>query len=120
MEMRSGTHSPPEGRKPAQMESATLAAKDLRESPRFPFTSTVMFENYLTGNYHDGRMLNYSRGGMCFETDNAPAVGTEVFIGIEKSPYSTTHDVFRAKVVWLRELPLKQSYYSYSVGVKYC
>jgi hypothetical protein len=28
--------------------------------------------------------------------------------------------VFRAKVVWLQELPLKQSYYSYSVGVKYC
>ena len=29
-------------------------------------------------------------------------------------------DVFRAKVMWLQELPLKQSYYSYSVGVKYC
>jgi len=31
-----------------------------------------MFENYLTGNYHDGRMVNYSRGGMCFEADVAP------------------------------------------------
>ncbi|MCK7509670.1 MAG: PilZ domain-containing protein [Desulfobacterales bacterium] len=91
-----------------------------RRSPRRNYTTTVMFENYLTGNYHDGRMVNYSRGGMCFEADVAPEVGAELFIGIEKSPYSPHHDVFRAKVVWIRELPLKESYYAYGVGVKYC
>jgi hypothetical protein len=91
-----------------------------RESQRFPFTATVMFEKYLTGTYHDGRMVNYSRGGMCFEADVAPGTDAEIFIGIEKSPYSSHHDVFRAKVVWIRELPLKESYYAYAVGVKYC
>jgi len=91
-----------------------------RESQRFPFAGTVMFEKYLTGSYHDARMVNYSRGGMCFEADVAPGIDTEIFIGIEKSPYSSHHDVFRAKVVWIRELPLKESYYAYAVGVKYC
>lgn len=91
-----------------------------RENSRLPHAATIMFENYLTGNYYEGRMVNFSRGGMCFEADFAPQVGTEVFIGIEKSPYSTSHDVFRAQVVWSRELPLIDSSYNFGVGVKYC
>jgi hypothetical protein len=91
-----------------------------REHQRLPFTSTVMFENYLTGNYHDGRLTNYSRSGMCFEADVAPEIGAELFIGIESSPYSAQHDVLRAKVVWVRQLPLKDSYYGFGVGVKFC
>jgi hypothetical protein len=91
-----------------------------RENPRYPHAATIMFENYLSGNYYEGRMVNYSRGGICFEADFTPAVGAEIFIGIEKSPYSTNHDVFRARVVWSRELPLKESYYAYGIGVKFC
>jgi hypothetical protein len=56
---------------------------------------------------------------MCFEADRAPQVGTELFIGIEKPPNNSIFNVFRAEVVWIRALPLKQSYYAYSVGVKY-
>jgi len=103
------------------MGPKSVASKiELRECERFQFTSPVMFENYLTGNYYDGRMVNYSRGGMCFEADVAPEVGVELFIGLERSPYSSHHDVFRAKVVWIRELSLKDSFYTYGVGVKYC
>ena len=102
------------------MEPQRMVSKsEQRESQRLPLTCPVMFENYLTGNYHDGRMVNYSRGGMCFEADVAPDVGAELFIGIESSPYSSHHDVFRAKVIWIRELPLKDSYYAYGIGVKY-
>lgn len=104
-----------------QMEPQIVVPQsEKRESQRFKFTSPVMFENYLTGNYNDGRMVNYSRGGMCFEADVAPDVGAELFIGMESSPYSSHHDVFRAKVVWIKELSLKDSYYAYGVGVKYC
>lgn len=78
-----------------------------------------MFENYATGNYYEGRMTNYSRGGMGFEADFAPRVGTEIFIGVENSPYSKNHDVFRAQVVWTRELSLTESSYAHAVGVKY-
>jgi hypothetical protein len=103
------------------MEPQIVVSKnEQRESQRFQSTSPVMFENYLTGNYNDGRMVNYSRGGMCFETDVAPDIGAELFIGIENSPYSSHHDVFRARVVWIKERSLKDSYYAYGVGVKYC
>ena len=91
-----------------------------RKSPRHACTTAIMFENYLTGNYHEGRMVNYSRDGMCFESDIAPEIGSEIFIGVEKSPYSPNYDVFRAKVMWRRALTLKESYYSVGVGVRYC
>ena len=96
------------------------ATVEQRKSPRRNCTTTVMFENYLTGNYFEGRMVNYSRDGMCFESDIAPEIGTEIFIGVEKSPYSPNYDVFRAKVMWSRALTLKESYYSVGVGVRYC
>jgi PilZ domain len=104
-----------------EMESQRLASgSERRECQRFPCTSPIMFENFLTGNYHDGRMINYSRSGMCFEADLAPDFGLEIFIGIEKSPYSSQHDVFRAQVVWVRALLIKDSYYSHGVGVRFC
>jgi hypothetical protein len=113
--------APCDGGARSEMSANHMTSRvEQRESPRYPHTAAIMFENYLSGNYYEGRMMNYSRGGMCFEADVTPVVGTEIFIGIEKSPYSSKHDVFRAKVVWFRELPLKESYYLYGVGVKFC
>ena len=93
--------------------------REQREDRRFSHKATVMFENYPAGNYFEGRMINYSRSGMYFEADFAPKVGTEIFIGIENSPYSSNHDVYRAKVVWCNELPEDDSFYYYGVGIHY-
>jgi hypothetical protein len=90
------------------------AWEEKRESPRFPFSSTVMFEDYRAGTCHDGRMIDHSRTGMRFETGVAPEIGGEIFIGMDRSPYSAAHDVFRARVVWLQAQPV-----TYCVGVKY-
>ena len=90
-----------------------------RDAPRFRHEATVMFENYPAGDYHEGRMYNYSRSGMYFESDFAPKIGSDIFVGIENSPYSAGHDVYRAKVVWCKELPEKASYFYYGVGIKY-
>ena len=90
-----------------------------RDTPRFEHEATVMIEKYPTGQFYEGRMYNYSRSGMYFESDFAPKVGVDVFIGIEDSPYSSGHDVYRAKVIWCKELSEKGSYYYYGVGVKY-
>jgi hypothetical protein len=109
----------PRGLEGMQQAIQGTATVEQRKSPRRNYTTTVMFENYLTGNYFEGRMVNYSLDGMCFESDIAPEIGTEIFIGVEKSPYSPNHDVFRAKVMWHRALTLKESYYSVGVGVKY-
>ena len=88
--------------------------EEKRENPRFPSSSAVMFENYRNGTCHDGRMMDHSRTGMRFETGVAPELGAEIFIGMDRSPYSAAHDVFRARVVWLQAQP-----FSYCVGVKY-
>jgi len=95
-------------------------SSEQRENARFPHQTAIMFENYATGAFYEGRMVNYSRGGMCFEADFAPVVGAEIFIGIENSPYSANHDVYRAQVIWNREYSESESFYDYGVGVKFC
>jgi hypothetical protein len=78
-----------------------------------------MFENYATGNYHEGRMVNYSRSGMYFEADVAPEVGAEIFVGIDKTPYASGRDVHRARVVWRRKLDEENAFYDWGIGVRY-
>ena len=90
-----------------------------RDAPRFEHEATVLVENYPSGQYHEGRMYNYSRSGMYFESDFSPAVGSDIFIGIEKSPYSSGHDVYRAQVIWCKALSDGDSYFYYGVGIKY-
>jgi hypothetical protein len=92
---------------------------DKRGTSRFRHEVPIMFENYSSGRYYEGRMYNYSRGGLYFESDFAPKVGTEIFIGVENSPHTSGHDVYRAKVVWKKELADSQSFFLYGVGVKY-
>ena len=101
--------------KKSQMETNP----EQRGNSRFPHEAAIMFENYSTGNYYEGRMANYSRAGLYFESDFAPNPGMEIFIGIENSPFSAGHDVYRAKVMWCSELHEKVSFYYYGVGVKF-
>ena len=104
----------------ALMNLPNTTFTDKRLTPRLPFVSAVMFENCQTQSCHDGRMIDYSRAGMRFETSAVLEIDSEIFIGMDTSPYSKAHDVLRARVVWSRELLLSESTYPYSVGVKYC
>jgi len=92
---------------------------DQRDNARFNYEASIMFEHYSSGRYYEGKMLNYSRGGMYIESDFAPTVGSEIFIGIEKSPHTAGHDVYRAKVMWKKELTDSQSFFFFGIGVKY-
>ena len=56
---------------------------------------------------------------MYFESDFAPEKGAEIFIGIENSPYSAGHDVYRAKVIWHHQLIDRRAFFNYGVGVKF-
>jgi len=90
-----------------------------RDTSRFRHETQIMFEHYSSGRYYEGRMFNYSRGGMYFESDFAPKVGAEIFIGVENSPHTACQNVYRAKVIWKKELADGQSFFFYGVGVKY-
>lgn len=90
-----------------------------REAVRLRHKATILLENILTGTYYEAKMYNYSRGGMYFESDYAPLPGTEIYIGIEKSPYDASPDLYRARVRWRKELSGHVSKFTFGVGVKY-
>jgi len=90
-----------------------------RHEIRFEHETMVLIENHQTGKYYEGKMCNYSTCGACVHTDFALQPGTDIFIGIENSPYSSSHDVFRAKVVWCSPLPGKNTTLCFCIGAKY-
>lgn len=92
---------------------------DLRASRRYDHNTPIMFEHYPSGKYFEGCMLNFSRGGLYFESDWAPPVGSEIFIGVENSPFTSGHDVYRTMVIWHTRLKNSESLFSHGVGVKY-
>jgi len=90
-----------------------------RDDFRYKHKAKIFLEIYSTGAYYQAKMLNYSRGGLYFETDYAPLPGTDIFISIENSPYDFGADIYRAQVRWRTELPAKKSKYNFGVGVKH-
>lgn len=96
-----------------------MADSEQRDATRLRHKADIMLENFPAGAHFEAKMLNYSRGGMYFESDYAPLPGTEIYIGIENSPYDASPDMYRAQVRWRRKLPAQDSKYTFGVGVKY-
>ena len=90
-----------------------------RHATRVNHKADILLENLPAGTQYKAKMYNYSRGGMYFESDFAPLPGTEIYIGIERSPYDDSPDIYRVQVCWRRELAEANSRYSFGVGVKY-
>ena len=93
--------------------------KKRRNYSRFIDHVPILYAGYDSKSYDKAVMRNSCSDGMYFESDFAPDPGTDIFIGIEKSPYSAGHDVYRARVMWVKELPKKASFFYYGVGVRY-
>jgi hypothetical protein len=90
-----------------------------RDDIRHKYKANILLETFSTGAYYEAKMFNYSRGGMYFESDYAPLPGTEIYIGIENSPYDAGADVYRAQIRWRKQLPNEESKFNYGVGVRY-
>ena len=73
------------------------------------------------GIIYKARIVNYSDNGLYIETDWPLQAGTEVYIEMEKSPYTSSSFDFldRRQSVILWQTALKDSYYSYGYGIKY-
>jgi hypothetical protein len=96
-----------------------MIESEQRDAIRMKRKADILLENFPTGAYYKAKMYNYSRGGMYFESDYAPLPGSEIYIGIENSPYDYGPDMYRAQVRWRCQLPAANSGYAYGVGVKY-
>lgn len=92
---------------------------DHRNNTRIKHKADIQFENYNSGIPFKARMYNYSTEGMYFEADYAPLPGTEIYIGIKKSPYDAAADIYRAQIRWRKHLKSSLSDYHFGVGVKY-
>ncbi len=90
-----------------------------REESRSRHESLILLEEIPSGRYSLGEVTEYSIGGMGLRSENGLEPGTDIFIGIENSPYSNNYDIFRALIVWCEELLDDGDYFRFAMGVKY-
>jgi Tfp pilus assembly protein PilZ len=90
-----------------------------RNEKRTNYKSPVIVENCEVGFIYNGRMINYSKKGLYFETDMELQPGAEIYLGIENSPYATafsSQGSYPAKIIWRRDL--RDIFFNYGYGAK--
>ena len=99
-----------------------MDAINKRAFPRIYHETPIIYSPYLSGLYHDGRMLNCSEGGMCLESLQAMMPGSD--IQIKLMDFMRTPSWFEAsehycgEVVWCKSLA-NGSVSRYGVGVRF-
>jgi len=77
---------------------------DRRKAPRHAAESTGLFENYISGSFNVGRLVDRSQNGICLKTATPIAVGSEIRIEIdESSRHSEIPAKFSARIVWVKK-----------------
>jgi Tfp pilus assembly protein PilZ len=91
-----------------------------RAAARINYKSPIRVEN-LKGIIYNARIVNYSNTGLYIETDWMLKPGTEIYIEMEKSPYSPSNfdlsERRQSLILW--QTKLKDSFYGYGYGIKY-
>lgn len=91
-----------------------------RDKTRFDHEAPITLENFEIGVLHGARMFNFSNYGLYFESDYLFEPGTELYIGINNSPFASEPDVYecyRAVIRWRK--PLKDSAFYYGYGAHF-
>jgi len=79
--------------------------KERRRHKRFKYIDVISHDASSNDIIHPGKMYNFSRGGLYFESDQTMYPGEEVFIGIiSPAASSDTHLLFEVKIIWQKEL----------------
>jgi hypothetical protein len=90
-----------------------------RECMRFVYNCPVAVQDCLTGKQSAGRLANYNRLGLYFESEDAHDPGAEIDIRFDASVYLTTSDPLKAEVKWCRTIADTPPRYRYGIGVRY-
>jgi hypothetical protein len=99
--------------------AAPVPVSDLRASKRFNHEAHLIIQNCDYGTYAYGRMYNYSRGGLYFESDEAFRPGSCVRVDIEDSPKGPAEDHYFATVKWCRQVCGAVVLYDFAVGLEF-
>ena len=102
-------------KKPAQK----VENLESRDNARLDHVSSLQVQDIESGKIHKARMFNFSKEGVYFESDSVLNPGTQIYIGIQNSPYASLPDVLeyhRAEIMWRKET--KNSFFRFGYGVK--
>ena len=105
----------------AQMEKKIIAENyEKRENVRLDDYRPISVKEVKTGILNKATMQNYSKNGICFETDSALESGAEIYLGIDDSSHTTFVDEFEcklAKIIWRKRL--KKSFFNFGYGAEF-
>ena len=90
-----------------------------RSGVRLDHRAPVTLESFEVGAIQKGRMFNYSRTGIYFESNFYLIPGAEIYVGINNSPYASASDeyeCYRSIIQWRKFL--EHSAFDYGYGVE--
>jgi len=96
-----------------------LSNTDFRKSIRFEHKTTVMLADEHSDYFTYAQVLNFSSGGLYFESDIAFKQGTKIQIQFDRPPFQSGPKTLRSVVRWCRELSDFGSDYYFGIGVKF-
>lgn len=88
-------------------------------SIRIYHTSALRVKDLKSGEIYNAKMLNYSPGGIYFESDGYFQKGTKIYLCIKNSPYTRSSGVleyYYGEVRW--RMHLKKSLFNYGYGIQ--
>ena len=91
-----------------------------RQHKRYKYEAFISHDVSSNDVIHPGKMFNFSKGGLYFESDEAVHPGEEVFVGLVTPSESNEHDtqlLFEVKIIWRRQL--KGLPFSFGYGGKF-
>ena len=92
---------------------------DQRECMRLKHVSFLVVIECKTGKSYLGKLYNYNRLGIYFESEAALRPGTKIKVLIEESPYITTPVPLIAEVIWCHDNNDPEVHFRYGIGVQY-
>lgn len=91
-----------------------------RNHKRFRYETLISHDVSSNDIIHPGKMINFSKGGLYFESDETIYSGEEVFVGLATHIESADIDtqlLFEVRILWQQEL--KASAFRYGYGGKF-
>jgi Tfp pilus assembly protein PilZ len=94
--------------------------KERRGDQRFRYEALVSLDVPPKNDTHTGKMFNFCKGGLYFESDQSLYPGQDILVGLEihpDAPGKNTQLVFEVKILWHKQLG--DSPFRYGFGGKF-
>jgi len=90
-----------------------------RNKTRFDHISSLRVKDFSSGEVYEAKMLNYSNGGIYFESNSLLQKGAKIYICIENSPFANSSgllEYYTGEIRWRKYL--KRSFFDDGYGIQ--